>query len=80
MFGLLKKIIIGGAIDDLLIDAILATLIFSGLVLLGINLVMSNKFNLKEKLCAVGTPGSILVLALIVGMVGNAESFLRMGK
>ena len=80
MFGLLKKIIFGGAIDDFIVDAFLATLIFSGLVLLGINLVMSSKFNLKEKLCAVGTPGSILVLALIVGMVGNAENFLRVGK
>ena len=37
MFGLLKKIIFGGAIDDFIVDAFLATLIFSGLVLLGIN-------------------------------------------
>ena len=70
---LVKNLVIGGPDSvGFILDAFLATLIFSGLFLFGINLLMSNKFNAKEKLCAVGTPGAILVLSLILGLIANS--------
>lgn len=70
---LIKNLIIGGPHSiGFMLDAFLATLIFTGLLLFGINLVMSSKFNAKEKLCAIGTPGAILVLSLILGLIANS--------
>lgn len=70
---IIKNFVIGGPESiGFMLDAFLATLIFTGLVLLGINLIMSNKFNTKEKLCAIGTPGAILVLSLILGLIANS--------
>jgi hypothetical protein len=70
---LIKNLVIGGPQSiGFMLDAFLATLIFTGLVLFGINLVMSNKFNAKEKLSTIGTPGAILVLSLILGLIANS--------
>lgn len=50
-----------------------ATLLVIGFVwlnVLALLITSSKKYDVKEKLEAIGTPGSILILALTIGIVG----------
>ena len=70
---LIKNLVIGGPQSiGFMLDTILVIIGFTWLNIIALNVTFSKKYDAKEKLSTIGTPGAILVLSLILGLIANS--------
>ena len=70
---LIKNLVIGGPESiGFILDTILVIIGFIWLNIIALNVTFSNKYDAKEKLSTIGTPGAILILSLILGLIANS--------